>query len=57
MKSEWGIEKLENSYQISFVGTGANLIDAATNGLGRVAQLCDITVPEVTIFNFIHLPS
>ena len=38
---------MEDLCPISFVGTGANLIDATTNGMERAANFFDITVPEV----------
>src|SRR5699024_2283465 len=44
---EWGIEQFTDFYPISFVGTGANLNEATTNGMERAATLLDITVPEV----------
>lgn len=44
---EWGIEQFTDFYPISFVGTGANLNEATTNGMERAAKLFDITVPEV----------
>lgn len=43
----WGIDKLEETYPISFVGTGADLNEATANGMERAAKLFDITVPEV----------
>lgn len=44
---QWGIEELEESYPVSFVGTGANLNEATDNGIERAAKLFGITVPEV----------
>jgi formamidase len=43
----WGVEKLEDSLPISFVGTGADLNAATDNGLARAAQVLEMTVPEV----------
>ncbi|MCA9765080.1 MAG: acetamidase/formamidase family protein [Carnobacterium sp.] len=43
----WKVEKIEESYPISFVGSGADLNKATTNGLERAANLFGITVPEV----------
>ncbi|WP_053367640.1 acetamidase/formamidase family protein [Bacillus sp. FJAT-27245] len=44
---QWGVNKLEDSLPISFIGTGANLNDATANGLERAAEALGITVPEV----------
>ena len=46
LSEKWGVE-LEESYPISFVGSGATLNDATTNGMERAAKLFGITVPEV----------
>lgn len=43
----WKMNEVENVCPISFVGTGANLNDATTNGMERAANFFDITVPEV----------
>ncbi|QDI90379.1 acetamidase/formamidase family protein [Salicibibacter halophilus] len=47
LSKAWGIEELEESYPVSFVGTGADLNEATTNGMERAAALFGITVPEV----------
>ncbi|MDQ0217743.1 acetamidase/formamidase family protein [Peribacillus cavernae] len=44
---QWGVQKLEESLPISFIGSGANLNEATENGLQRAADVLDITVPEV----------
>ncbi|SIS42537.1 acetamidase/formamidase family protein [Salimicrobium flavidum] len=44
---EWGMEEIEDSLPISFIGTGANLNDATTNGMERAAKAFEIEVPEV----------
>ena len=44
---DWGIEHLEESAPISFVGTGPNLNAATDNGLMRAARILEMTVPEV----------
>lgn len=44
---QWGIDNLEKSYPLSFVGSGATLNDATSNGLERAAKLLEIDVPEV----------
>lgn len=44
---KWGIEKLEKTAPISFVGTGVNLNEAIENGLERAANLLGLSVPEV----------
>ena len=47
LSKEWKVAELEESYPISFIGTGANLNEATTNGMERAANLFGITVPEV----------
>ncbi len=47
LAEHWGVEKLEESFPLSFVGTGATLNDATENGLERAAKLLGIEVPEV----------
>jgi acetamidase/formamidase len=43
----WGLDQLEESAPISFVGTGPDLNAATDNGLQRAAELLGMTVPEV----------
>ena len=43
----WGLERLEESAPISFVGTGVNLNVATDNGLSRAADFLNMSVPEV----------
>ena len=44
----WSMQQpLESSLPVSFVGTGATLNDATTNGLERAATVLGISVPEV----------
>lgn len=43
----WGLEGIEASAPISFVGTGADLNAATENGLERAAEFLETTVPEV----------
>jgi formamidase len=47
LAKEWGVNQIEKSAPISFVGTGANLNTATDNGLGRAAAILGMTVPEV----------
>lgn len=47
LAKQWGMEKVEKSYPISFVGTGATLNDATDNGLTRAASFFGVTVPEI----------
>lgn len=47
LSREWGVTEMEESYPISFVGTGADLNAATTNGMERAAKLFGIDVPEV----------
>lgn len=45
---KWGMNTYEeDSAPVSFVGTGATMNDAISNGLERGAQFFDMTVPEV----------
>lgn len=44
---EWGVDRLEESAPVSFVGTGATLNAATDNGLARAARLLDMTLEEV----------
>ncbi|TCS89429.1 acetamidase/formamidase family protein [Keratinibaculum paraultunense] len=44
---KWGIDKLEKTAPISFVGTGSNLNEAINNGLQRASQVLNLSVPEV----------
>lgn len=43
----WKINKLEESFPISFVGSGATLNDAVDNGLERAANLFGTSIPEI----------
>lgn len=43
----WGVESIEETLPISFVGTGPDLNSATENGLNRAARLMEMTVPEV----------
>lgn len=47
LAKQWGVQKLEESLPVSFIGTGANLNEATDNGLQRAAKAFDISVPEV----------
>eukprot|EP00747_Dinoflagellata_sp_TGD_P182073 gnl/TRDRNA2_/TRDRNA2_36143_c0_seq1.p1 gnl/TRDRNA2_/TRDRNA2_36143_c0~~gnl/TRDRNA2_/TRDRNA2_36143_c0_seq1.p1 ORF type:complete len:459 (+),score=94.62 gnl/TRDRNA2_/TRDRNA2_36143_c0_seq1:67-1443(+) len=44
---EWGMDGIEESLPISFVGTGGDLNKATNNGLERAAEILGFTVPEV----------
>lgn len=46
LSEEWDVP-LEDSYPISFIGSGATLNGATNNGMERAAKLFGITVPEV----------
>lgn len=43
----WNVTKIEESYPVSFIGSGPNLNDATENGLKRAAEFFDVTVPEI----------
>ena len=45
--ARWGVEELEETAPVSFVGTGPDLNSATDNGLQRAADVLDMTVPEV----------
>ena len=47
LAKDWGLDHIEASAPISFVGTGPNLNAATENGLKRAAQLLGMTIPEV----------
>jgi acetamidase/formamidase len=47
LAAEWHIEEIEETYPVSFVGTGADLNGATLNGMERAAALFKIDVPEV----------
>ena len=47
LAKKWGVEHLEESAPISFVGTGPDLNAATDNGLARAARLLEMTVAEV----------
>lgn len=48
LSEEWGMEgAVEESYPLSFIGTGANLNAATDNGLERAAKLLELSVEEI----------
>lgn len=47
LAKKWGLEELEDTAPISFVGTGVNLNEAIDNALFRASNLLGISVPEV----------
>ncbi|OFO49077.1 acetamidase/formamidase family protein [Nosocomiicoccus sp. HMSC059G07] len=48
LSEEWGMHsKIEESYPLSFIGTGANLNDATDNGIQRASELLGIPIEEV----------
>lgn len=44
---QWNMAEVEESYPVSFIGTGTDLNAATENGMERAAKLFNITVPEV----------
>lgn len=48
LATEYGVSEIEESYPISFVGTGATLNDATDNGMERAAKLFAVDVPEIS---------
>jgi formamidase len=47
LAKNWGVEQLEESAPVSFVGTGPDLNAATENGLVRAARILEMTVEEV----------
>src|SRR5699024_5509320 len=47
LAEHWGVEKLEESFPLSFVGTDARWYDATDNRLEHAAKHVGIEVPEV----------
>lgn len=47
LANQYGMQEIEESLPVSFVGSGATLNEATTNGMERAANLFDIPVPEV----------
>ena len=47
MAVKWGVDSVEDSLPISFIGTGANMNAAIDNGLARAAKLLGMSVNEV----------
>ncbi len=47
LSKQWEVDAIEESYPISFIGSGADLNEATTNGLERAANLFETTVPEI----------
>ncbi len=47
LAKNWGVEQLEESAPVSFVGTGSDLNAATENGLARAARILEMTVEEV----------
>lgn len=43
----WGLDQIEDTAPVSFIGTGATLNEATANGLQRAANVLGISVPEV----------
>lgn len=43
----WGVRGIEESYPLSFVGTGADMNTAVNNGVERAAEVLDMTEAEV----------
>ena len=44
---KWGIQRLEETGPISFIGTGPNMNAAIDNGLERASKLLNMSIPEV----------
>ena len=47
LAGKWNMAEIEESYPVSFIGTGADLNAATENGMARAASLFSVTVPEI----------
>lgn len=47
LADRWNMAEVEESYPVSFIGTGPDLNAATKNGMARAAGLFNITIPEV----------
>lgn len=47
LADKWNMAEIEESYPVSFIGTGADLNAATENGMARAATLFNVTVPEI----------
>ncbi|WP_017548352.1 acetamidase/formamidase family protein [Salinicoccus carnicancri] len=47
LAGKWNMAEIEESYPVSFIGTGADLNAATENGMARAATLFNVTVPEI----------
>ncbi len=47
LAARWNVNEIENSYPITFIGSGPNLNDATENGLNRAAEFFGVSVPEI----------
>ncbi|HEX3376087.1 MAG TPA: acetamidase/formamidase family protein [Candidatus Acidoferrales bacterium] len=47
LANNWGLEQLEESAPVSFVGTGPDLNAATENGLARAARILEMPIEEV----------
>ena len=47
LAERFGVDTLEESLPVSFVGSGPTLNDATENGMQRAADLFGVTVPEI----------
>lgn len=47
LAKQWGMDHIEETLPVSFIGSGATLNEATDNGLQRAADFLGTTVPEV----------
>jgi formamidase len=47
LAKKWGMNAIEETAPITFIGTGANMNDAIENGLSRASELLELSLPEV----------
>jgi flavin-binding protein dodecin len=47
LAEKWGMDRIEETAPVTFVGTGATMNAAIDNGLARAADALGMSVPEV----------
>ena len=47
LAGKWGMDKIEETAPVTFIGSGATMNAAIDNGLARAAEVLEMSVPEV----------
>ena len=47
LAGKWGMDKIEETAPVTFIGSGATMNVAIDNGLTRAAEVLEMSVPEV----------